>query len=112
MTALIDAYQTAAPVRLFAMAATLLALTMAPCLAQSQSSQEQMHPALAAAPDAGSSLVTDGRSSAGHDESAQAHTPTGDNGLTENAYDFTDPDRIPGFASKPYHTPSWLDDSD
>ncbi len=42
------------------------------------------------------------------DGSAPAVTPTydpatsGDNTLIENAWDFTDPDSIPGFASVPY----------
>lgn len=44
----------------------------------------------------------------GQDGAAPAATPiidpatTGENTLTENGWDFTDPDRIPGFASVPH----------
>ena len=109
----LKACQTMPAARLFAMAAALLALAaLQPCLAQSQPSQDQTHPAMAVAPDTGVSLATDGRASNGYDASSQATTlSSGDIGLVENAYDFTDPDRIPGFASTPYYTPALSDNA-
>lgn len=104
MTVLLKARQTTPPARLFAMAATILAITaLQPSLAQSQA---QAHPEIAAKPEPGVLLATDGLARTGHDFSSRAHeTAIGDSDLSENSYDFTDPDRIPGFASKPYNDP-------
>jgi hypothetical protein len=100
MTALLITYQTPAHIRLFAMAATILAITAMPCLAQNLNEP-------AAASESGMSLATDGRAGTATDHSSRTHfLIIGDNELSENAYDFTDPDRIPGFASKPYNDPS------
>jgi len=111
MTVLLTACQTMPPARLFAMAATILALTaLQPSLAQSQT---QTHPDISAMTDPGMPPTTGGLAGAGYEFSSRAHgTAIGDSDLSENSYDFTDPDRIPGFASKPYYDPLDLLDKD
>ena len=103
MTVLRNAYQATMPMRLFAMAATILAFTAT----QTYFAQSQMAQELLAMPEPGMTLATDGQASAGLDSRHRTNAATiGDNDLAENSYDFTDPDRIPGFASQPYAVPS------
>ncbi len=103
MTVLRNAYQATTPMRLFAMAAAILIFTATqPCFAQSQMAQE-----LLAMPEPGLRLTTDGQASSGLDLGSRANASTiGSDEPAENSYDFTNPDRIPGFASQPYAVPS------
>lgn len=105
MTVLLKACQTMPPVRLFAIVATMLAATaIQPCSAQNPT---QANPDLAAVSEAGTTLATDGLASSGFGFSFHPNASTiGSDEPAENSYDFTNPDRIPGFASQPYAVPS------
>ncbi len=111
MTDLINAYHTTAPVRLFAMAATILAHGAAlpgskPTITGADTSRTGRS--------TGRRRITCHRRPRGHRarrKRRRSYIHGCHNGLTENTHDFTDPDSIPGCASKPYSTPAFADRS-